>query len=140
MTEAAGKAQNKFDFFEQTINLLEEAAEQNKVPLESSIVKDYQKMGELVQEFNRIYKTQADSIRELEIEQKLLELIDKEKELNTLNQKFDKLKYLSNIGDELIWQNYKKVIQFVNDTDEQNLKFDENNKDLLNRLKFKLLQ
>jgi hypothetical protein len=42
-------------------------------------------MGELVQEFNRIYKTQADSIRELEIEQKLLELIDKEKELNTLN-------------------------------------------------------
>jgi len=27
MTEAAGKAQNKFDFFEQTINLLEEAAE-----------------------------------------------------------------------------------------------------------------
>jgi len=85
MTEAAGKAQNKFDFFEQTINLLEEAAEKNKVPLESSIVKDYQKMGELVQEFNRIYKTQADSIRELEIEQKLLELIDKEKELNTLN-------------------------------------------------------
>jgi len=39
-------------------------------------------MGELLQEFNRIYKNQSDSIRELEIEQKLLELIDKEKDLD----------------------------------------------------------
>ncbi len=60
-------------------------------------------MGELLQEFNRIYKNQSDSIRELEIEQKLLELIDKEKDLDELNKKFDQLKYLSNIADDLIW-------------------------------------
>jgi len=67
--------------FQRLITFLENIARDRGVTLSARIIGDYGKINELLQDFNRVYKDQDGSIRELEIDQKLIELIQKDSEL-----------------------------------------------------------
>ncbi len=71
---------------------------------------------------------------------KILELMAKERELNSFGERYGRVKYLAELDEDDIWKDYKPTLAHSNEMDQGPFSFDEPNKQLLSRMNFKYIQ